>query len=287
MGGTLSRGGAAGSIGTAAQGGTLITGGRSGGFGGGSGAVGPGRGGTGTGGCGVIADFPDTCAEGGAAGESPDKWCASSGEAGAGAGGDSGGSLGVAGSSPKLLIDDFEDGDLISERALGARGVWYAVNDGTGQQYPSPVCTQIAGSGIAPGHEGNGLRTYGIGFSMWAQVGVSLRGEPTCMGPLDASQATGVRFFVRGKPGQGVVLQVNTTATNPPEDGGTCTAYCYQPFISYARPVDDEWHSYEVPFSELGPSANGVFDPSQILNLVWQAANVSCFDFTIDDVELY
>jgi hypothetical protein len=161
------------------------------------------------------------------------------------------------------------------------------VNDG-GEQYPSPACIQVAGSGIATGVSGYGLRTYGYGAMSFAQLGLSLRsGAPTCTAPLDASQAEGVRFFIRGLGPETVRLLVFTTATNPYEDGGFCTANCWQAYSSYPLAVDGGWHEYFVPFNELLQNSGAPFDPSQILNIVWQPSNLSCYDFTLDDVALY
>ncbi len=201
------------------------------------------------------------------------------------------GAMGGSNTGPTLMqIDAFEDGDAWSEAVFGGRGVWYVANDGSGLQFPKVCPDPLASSGVRSTPTGYAMHTYGSGFLTWAQLGLSFRSSPpACDQPIDAREATGVRFRAKGVPQpQTIRLSVQTVATNPPNDGGTCDDYCYDGF-GYSIVVGPDFQEYQIPFAAMTQQGWGTpvfFDPGTILNIVW-SGQVPCFDFWIDDVAFY
>jgi hypothetical protein len=314
MGGTTSGGTGAGA--TAAIGGTATEGGApSGGRGGAgplggagpAGGLGPGGGagtvsgkagaGAGTSGKGdLLCPSPDSFYEtcGGAGGTGGDDY---SGYCDVGTSASESVELGAGGMGSVLTVfplDDFEDGDVLTEPIFGGRGIWYTANDGSGLQFPE-ACTNGPAYGIFPIPGGKAFHTYGRDFVgsvqngnlvAFAQVGVSLRSSPpACERPLDASRADGIRFRAKGSVAfQSVSITLFTVATNPREGGGTCTSNCWQGFITQI-PVGPDFQEYSLPFSNFAPGPYP-FDPATLMNITWNG-QVPCFDFWIDDVAFY
>ncbi len=211
-----------------------------------------------------------------------------------------------AGKPPTLfLIDDFEDGDEVSQFVLGGRGAWYtAAASGAGFIFPSPSSALCFVSSLLIPTDptgGRALHAYASDLMGFGQAGISLRtGAPTCDEAMDASAMTGVRFRGRATPGSttGTALMrvsIGTTATNPVTDSGTCVGTCYDAFGSYVT-LPEQWSEYFVPFANLkqqGWGTPAAFDPSQLLGIIWDpqadllGTQASCFDFWIDDVAFY
>ena len=194
---------------------------------------------------------------------------------------------------PRVLIDDLEDGDVRTFPVLGGQGDWFAVNDGSGQQFPMPCAISSLTE------NGRAMHTYGQGFFSqaggYSLLGFSLRSERGgCMGPVDASHYTGIEFLARG---DGVLrVFIGTTATNPTADLGTCSGACYDAH-GVTLNLTPGWGLHRIPFRYLAQEGWGSiapFDPAQILAVSWSAkidrgsiVPSSCFDFWIDDVAFY
>jgi hypothetical protein len=225
--------------------------------------------------------------------------------------GDSGGGGGHSGNTdagkpPTLfLIDDFEDGDAVSQFVLGGRGAWYTAADtSTGLIFPSPSSSLCFVSSLLIPTDptgGRALHAYGTALSGYGQAGISLRtGAPTCDEAMDASTMTGVRFRARATPGSTtgtawMRVSIGTAATNPVADSGTCVGTCYDAFGSYVT-LTEQWSEYFVPFANVkqqGWGTPATFDPSKLLSIIWDPeadlleTQASCFDFWIDDVAFY
>jgi hypothetical protein len=292
------------------NGGTVVRGGMGGalgGFGGAAGAPGgrAGKGGTGpaggtgpTGGfagdvlCAPPDSFTDTCdGTAGAGGDDGSRFCdpgtsaSTSGEV----------ELGAGGMGPGITlypIDNLDDGDVLSDGIFGGRGIWYAANDGSGLQFPT-ACPGSAAVGMFPVPGGRAFHTFGSGFTLpngFVNIGLSFRSSPpACDMPINASVAHGVRFRAKGTVvSQMVRMSISTTATNPVEDGGTCTVGCYDGFGSFVTLLPD-FQEYRVYFTDVvqeGWGTPAAFDPSRILNIQW-AGQRPCFDFWIDDIAFF
>jgi len=216
-----------------------------------------------------------------------------------------GGRGSVSGPPTFFAIDDLEDGDVFLGPVLGARGSWYAVSEGSGRMFPSNACATSSGATAFVSHTSNyAMHVYGSGFlpdSDFAQVGISVRaGSPACDQPLDANQMTGIRFWAKGTTSlQDVTFMLGTPEIMPIDQGGTCTADCYD-YFRVTEVLTNDWNEYFVPFSSMSnlTATNNLGNVSKrLLNLIWQAGNPGsqsgpgfqspCFDFWIDDVAFY
>lgn len=249
--------------------------------------------------------------DGGQSGEAgaANDWCVpDSGSGGQGGepsefGGFAGETGGPGGERTLWLLDDFEDGNEATLHVFSGRGGWYINNDGSGIQYPSPCALPTADSE----REGSAfaMRSFGRDFAGvpggWAELGVSLRAGAGCTSPIDASAATGVRFWA--KSSVPIRFSVSTVATNDLANGGECVptdVLGFQCFDSFGLliPPSPTWQEYFIPFELLEQEGWGLpatFDKSEILGLSWGAKSVGaygtspavCFDMWIDDVAFY
>jgi hypothetical protein len=138
-----------------------------------------------------------------------------------------------------------------------------------------------------------------------AGLGASLSVDPeTGIGrPYDASGYAGLDFtfsmaFPPTTPVQLAVL-VATSATTPPESGGTCTAACFDDFaLVGAIPFSPFFFSGGFTWDQLAQQGFGTpaeFDPATIVSIKWlvqfpnsgQPAAADNFDFQLDDVAFF
>jgi hypothetical protein len=222
------------------------------------------------------------------------------------------GAAAIAVNVDDTLIDDFEDGDGLLAPIGGRNGAWFTFNDGSGVQTPAP------GSAVVPEVlDTSGsflLHTTGSGFAV---LGSPLANGGTAFGagagatllfdratgralPYNGLQYSGVRFtfFTRSPPTfpLQVSFLVATSATTPPEFGGTCTAGCFDDFGFVGQVVPGDFtFSGGFTWDQLRQAGFGTpvaFDPSTIINLKWivafpnfgQDASADSFDFRLDDV---
>lgn len=222
------------------------------------------------------------------------------------------GSAAISANVDDTLIDDFEDGDGLIAPIGGRNGSWFTFNDGSGVQTPPP------GGPVVPAVLDTSatflLHTTGSGFAILgtplasgntafgAGVGATLLIDPTAgqARPYDASRYSGIRFtfFTRSPPAFPVQVSflVATSATTPPEFGGTCTTGCFDDFgfVGLVLPGDFTF-SGGFAWDQLRQAGFGTpvtFDPSTIINLKWivafpnfgQSVSADSFDFRLDDV---
>jgi hypothetical protein len=221
------------------------------------------------------------------------------GGGGTGGAGKGGGAGGMPTATHYWMVDNFEDGDGVSNIVFGVKGAWYVANDCSGSQFPLPCVLPSPTAGWTNHAPGRSMRTYGSGFApaSHAQLGVAFRSNaPACDGGVNAAEAEGVVFFARGEGTQLVHFSISTAATTPVEDGGTCSSDCWDAH-GMNLTVGPEWRLYYVRFNDLrqeGWGSSAPFDPSTIRNFIWSARNpappaaqASCFDFTLDDVAFF
>lgn len=210
------------------------------------------------------------------------------------------------------LIDDFEDGDSLLVAAAGRNGNWFTFNDGSGIQLPAPgsetlpevvdasanFVLHVTGRDFSP----NRQQPDGSFPFFGAAVAASLSNDPTTgrVMPYDASSYSGIRFNFRMAFPQSTPVQlaflVGTSATTPVEDGGTCTANCYDDFgFVGSVPFSPLYFSGGFTWDQLVQQGFGTqvtFDPATILFIKWivsfpdagQSSAADRFDFQLDDL---
>jgi hypothetical protein len=214
----------------------------------------------------------------------------------------------------ETLIDDFEDGDDQLAPFGGRNGTWTAFNDGSGVETPAPGARVLPEVLDTSANEWLHLTGRGFGpvgrqlpdgtFSYGAGVFANLVVDPvTGFGkPYDASTTTGVGFkFVMKAPANAPIILsffVQTSATVPIDQGGTCPFNCYDGFgINGLVPADPNGFTFEgvIPWQfmrQVGYGTPAAFDPSTIMSVNWlvsfadqgQPLDSNAFDLAIDDV---
>jgi hypothetical protein len=289
-GGSGSGGSTAGSGGTGGGGngggGTGGGGSDSGGTGGGGGA-----GGGGSGGAGGSANG------GGGAGGTGGGGTGGGGAGGGGAGGGgAGGTGGTSGHCSTLqTIDDVEDGDVLLCQQDGRNGNWFAYHDDSINGVLNPTGAQD-GWWVSPASTPTGdnmytARIYGSGFPDHVGFGTVFKSNPEDRNQIytyDASKYNGVTFQIRGTAGLTVTVSMSTSATNPPQYGGSCveaSGLCYKPFKTTLA-LTNAWKSVNVPFLALTSERNDiVFTPSAVISLNFEVRqHAGAFDVEVNDV---
>jgi hypothetical protein len=214
----------------------------------------------------------------------------------------------------ETLIDDFEDGDGQLALQGGRNGQWTTFNDGTGIETPAPggpvlpevVDTtanewlHLTGSGFGPAGVllPDGVFSYGAGvFANFVVDPATGQGVP-----YNASAYSGVGFtFVAQFPANAPLIlsfYVQTSATIPVANGGTCLGNCFDGFgVSGPVPYDPNGFTFTgvVPFAAMHQSGYGtpaVFDATTVMSVNWlvsfadngQPLSSNVFDLKIDDV---
>jgi hypothetical protein len=194
----------------------------------------------------------------------------------------------VASGDP-LLVDDFEDADLLVASDANLHGLWYVHNDGTGTQSPladdqhsAPDLIDGPGAERSPAHA---LHTIGSGFSGWgAFVATRLNAAQKSVCSVDLSAYSALALSLRGS-GR-VRFNLGTRATTPVADGGDChQAAC----SDYGTSIEanDDWQEITVPLASLSQpdwATPTPFDPSLSLRLSFWAETPD-FDIWLDDIE--
>lgn len=193
----------------------------------------------------------------------------------------------VASGDP-LLIDDFEDADLLVATAANLHGLWYVHNDGTGTQSPVADDPRRASDLIdGPGSErssAHALHTTGAGFSGWgAFVATRLNAAQKQICTVDLSAYSTLALSLRGS-GR-VRLNLGTSATTPVADGGTCHQDACSDYGTSVE-LSQDWQNITFPLASLSQpdwATPTPFEPASSLRLSFWAESAD-FDFWIDDI---
>jgi len=208
------------------------------------------------------------------------------------------------------LIDDFEDGDGLLPPISGRNGSWFVFNDGSGTQTPGPgdpIVPQVVdtSANFVFHMTGTDFAPMGVPLpdgtsSFGAGVGANLKYGPSGTVPYDASKYAGINFTFTTNSAPNLLLNVafaiQTSATTPVENGGTCTAGCFDGF-GFSGTVPPGQFSFTGGFTwdqlfQQGFGTPATFDPATIMSIQWvvgyinfgQPASADDFDFTLDDV---
>lgn len=188
-----------------------------------------------------------------------------------------------------LLVDDFEDGDLVLDRKRNLRGVWYVNNDGTGAQAPQPgdESEGLVDSPGSPDSPEHALHTSGAAFTRWgAFAAARLNASRSGACSYDLSRYTGMRLSIKGEGS----LRVNLGAvpTTPVVDGGTCSTDACSDY-GKSLELTSDWQSQDVSFAELEQPAWATPAPLELESALrvsfW--AERGDFEFWVDDLRFY
>ncbi|MFV8752900.1 hypothetical protein ACNOYE_20330 [Nannocystaceae bacterium ST9] len=188
---------------------------------------------------------------------------------------------------PDNMLDNFEDGDGAIIPNGGRQGYWYVFNDASvgGTQTPAPDIV-LPESGGADGTS-MAMHTAGSGFAEWgAGIGADINNMGDVKMTWDGSAFTGIVVMARGN-GQ-VRAVVQTEATVPPEEGGTCAIDC-DPHGKILL-LSDEWQQFTLPFAQLAQEGWGTpaeWDASTIIGIQFKVAKNVDFDFRVDEIGFY
>jgi hypothetical protein len=188
------------------------------------------------------------------------------------------------------LVDDLNDGDSWILQNDGRKGTWYTFNDGTGSQTPPGNPTLFTCASPTNGR----MCTSGSGFTSWgAGIGLALNWSPSCAGVYDASAYRGVRFTLSGtiQDGKSLRFGIGTTATSPPEAGGTCqsASACTDSYGAYVTPTTAP-QPISFYFSELHQAGWGAvtpWTPAETTTLLWLTDASAFTDVCVDDVAFF
>lgn len=196
----------------------------------------------------------------------------------------------AGGTAEPLLVDDFEDGDLLLDARADLHGTWYVNNDGTGQQAPTPGAEEDGLLVVAPGSPQSpafALHTSGAAFEQWgAFAGARLNASRSQPCNYDLSQYDGLRFYAKGEGS--VRVNIGTVATTPIVDGGSCAGSMCSDYgirISLTR----DWSEVDARFDALTQPSWATpadFNPALGLRLSFWSESED-FDFWIDLVRFY
>jgi hypothetical protein len=224
------------------------------------------------------------------------------------------GTVAVTSEFVEPLIDDFEDGDSQLAPFGGRDGQWVTFNDGSGVETPAPGAPALPQVVDTSANEVLHLTGSGFGtagrllpsgvFSYGAGVFANMVVDPTTgLGqPYNASSYSGVgfTFVMKTPPNAPVILAfyVQTSATIPIEQGGTCVFNCYDGFgVAGQVPYDPNGFTLSVviPWEVMHQTGYGtpaVFDPTTFMSVNWlvsfadngQPLSSNVFDLQIDDI---
>ena len=189
------------------------------------------------------------------------------------------------------VIDDFEDGDTTACPRSNWNISWWLATDGYGTLIaPASGANADLQAALLPprGTSCRGLHLQGQDFYDWgAMIGLVFN-SPTNSTPLavDLGTHTGVSFWIRGSGA--MRLEMATTDTALPSEGGTCTGDCDHQFASSYTTLLSTWANVQVTFSSLYSDTMGrtliASDLGKALTLQFRVAAGSTFDLWLDDV---
>ena len=236
-----------------------------------------------------------------------------------GAAGARGGGGGTAGAStascgdtsgpvdPTALIDDMEATDPLILMEGGRNGAWWAGGDATSTG-ASIVPNGDASAELIPGGGRCGslhaMHVTGQGFTVWAQLSVSMRygaldGGASGLLPYDAHTRTGITFWARIGDTSAAQVRLSVTDKYTRPEGGICDASvtagstaCYDNFGVDLKPIGKAWTQYRIPFAGLGQRNFGLQEPagldtSAIYTIEFDFYPNEIFDLWVDDISFY
>jgi hypothetical protein len=193
-----------------------------------------------------------------------------------------------------LVIDDFEDGNLIPCSRNGWASDWWLATDGIGLSVPTESAGLPATISAPRSSSCRGLHIQGSGFTEWGTVvGVTFHNpDKTVARAVDISAYSGVTFWVKGT-GK-VRLQVATTDTEVVKNGGDCVGEwptCDDHHSGNWLTLSSSWTSFKLSFANMQQeySTAGLTksDLQKVLGMYFQTPASTTFDLWLDDVAFY
>ena len=191
----------------------------------------------------------------------------------------------------RVMIDDMEDSNKAAIiQASGRAGTWYAYNDNSAgsTQRPGSLVDVFPMERLEPARGASqwAARTRGGGFSNW---GAGIAFDLNLKDSYDASEYTGISFFVHSRLPNGypVRVQISDRFTSP--RGGECRGGDCNDDFGANVVASPEWQEIRLHWSELlqlgfGRSPLPTVDTSAVYAIKFQVGTYTDFDFFIDDV---
>lgn len=227
------------------------------------------------------------------------------GTAGSSAGGGNTGSGGVVGNKPcggiacsdpsaglLTLLSGLEGGTTALEPTAGRDGSWFIAKSAGATVVPSPfapTCGGARNSCYSACIEGT---LSGANYP-YAAVGFDFTSTSS---PYDLSKYAGIQFYVSATLSAGAYVRFSapTSASLPPNLGGTCTGTCYDYFGSNVT-TTAAFQKVQVPFSSLKQRDFGtpaVWDAKTVHGVQWGVHSSSMsltgtYKLCVDEVTLY
>jgi hypothetical protein len=196
-------------------------------------------------------------------------------------------------------VSDFESGCGDLAPVDGRDGGWFVYANGTTIVDPDPdepfrvACAGAFGSCFSACITG----TLSGDGTEWPSVGLGF--VPRAAAALyDVTRYRGISFVLAGRSGPNSIarLLAPLAADTRVEDGGTCTANCFDAYMAPLSPLPNTWQRIEIPFLTLrqqgfGPSEP--WDPTTVISFQWTVSAASSsilapepFALCVDQVEL-
>ena len=186
---------------------------------------------------------------------------------------------------PLAIIDDFEDGDTSLPKIDGREGPWYHYGDSS-----TGALGSIAPVVISRGASTRGMRTTGMGYSVWGSgAGTNLKQPPAGQTWYDASAYDSVTFWARAQAPITFLVVLPDIDTDPV--GKTCVPAnngCDHHYFKSVS-VGTTWQRVTVAFADLSlePGTMPVptrFAPEAIVAVQFRFAPGLDYDLYLDDV---
>jgi endoglucanase len=180
---------------------------------------------------------------------------------------------------PRVLVDDFEDGDTNILPTDGRQGRWFAFDDGSAGTRSEPT--------VKPGgarDSASAICIDGDGFTTWGgAIALDLKAPTNARELYDASAYTGISFWARGLPTRYRAMIVDKFSDPVP---ALCSG-CYDHFQAPFTP-SDEWQEYAFSWQQLKQQGFGDMQPSvcasEVFALQFQWPTNTMFELCLDEV---
>lgn len=187
-----------------------------------------------------------------------------------------------AGASTDLMIDDFEDGEImLLPQVAGRNGYWFSNSDGSSVAWGGITTDRCFARGTSAAH------FYGGGFAGWGAHHVAYFLEAGFGGaavPYDATAFSGISFWaaVGFDIASPLEVPVGVLTMDTAVNAGRCTVCDYHRTTVV---LTDAWQRHVIRFADLAQAGNGPATPLRLEEavalMIWPTGDYRIF---IDDI---